>query len=495
MKRQASHWVKLVGTQRGMSLIGVMVSVGILGIISLAFTTMFTHMINSQNTTKFLSNLTNFNEEVRAHLSSKTACYESFKHLAMTSNSIHSIASLKNIDGSIKYALATPYGDRAFQIESMTLSLPAFAPGAYSGDAALRINYTAKSKVFGPAGRGREILIRVQKNSAHQLTECIALAKMTDGIWRRSPVDINRIFFIGGLTGIGTSMPIDMFHLHQGNFRHTKNDSWALQSTIAYSSIYHRHSAAIVGMRARGSMDSPLYPQAGDTLATFTGRDAIDGLTDTAFGGAAMTMLAAEDFSSTSKATSLNFATTPSNGVIQIDRMIITPSGDVGIGTASPSDKLHVMGDIRIGRGGTSGCLRSFSGGTIAGTCSSDARLKRNFRPLGSVSDKLLQISPKFYQWRSDEFPEKNFGDQEELGLVAQDLINVIPELVQRDEDGLYRVRYQRIPFYLIKGFKEQHEAMGSIDEKYAREIAALKSENRRLRDRLEAIESRLGLK
>ena len=222
------------------------------------------------------------------------------------------------------------------------------------------------------------------------------------------------------------------------------------------------------------------------------------------------------------------FIGTITNGPLQLytnntEKVRIDASGNVGIGTTAPADKLQVLGDIRVGTSGVNGCLKDFSGGTIVGTCSSDARLKRNFRLLGPVSDKLLKISPKFYQWRSEEFPEKHFGDQEELGLVAQDLLEVIPELVQIDDDGLYRVRYQQIPFYLIKGFAEQQEAIKSIDDKYSREIASLKIENaqikqesvkmrsdytqikaqseslqmqnRRLQQRLDAIEKKLNLK
>lgn len=135
-----------------------------------------------------------------------------------------------------------------------------------------------------------------------------------------------------------------------------------------------------------------------------------------------------------------------------------------------------------MGTAGSNGCLKDFGGGTITGTCSSDERLKQKFRLLGPVSEKLTQIAPKFYQWRKDEFPERHFGEQEELGLVAQDLLNIIPELVQIDEDGYYRVRYQRLPFYLIKGFAEHHEAISSIN----REIASLKAENIKLKARLE---------
>lgn len=152
---------------------------------------------------------------------------------------------------------------------------------------------------------------------------------------------------------------------------------------------------------------------------------------------------------------------------------ILNSNGNIGIGIINPADRLQVFGDVRVGNAATNGCLKDFSGGTITGTCTSDERLKKNFRNLGSVSEKLTQITPKFYQWRSSEFPEKRFGEHEELGLVAQDLLRVLPELVTKDSEGLYRVRYQQLPMYLIKAFKEQQDMIRESQD----EIANLKAE------------------
>ncbi|MCC6138767.1 MAG: tail fiber domain-containing protein, partial [Bdellovibrionaceae bacterium] len=124
--------------------------------------------------------------------------------------------------------------------------------------------------------------------------------------------------------------------------------------------------------------------------------------------------------------------------------------------------------------------------------CSSDARFKHSMRPLGRVTDKLIRVSPKFYRWRIKDFPEKYFGDQEELGLVAQELLEFMPELVSIDGDGFYRIRYQQLPFYLIKGFSEQQEAIRSIDEKYSRKISALEAENIQLKNNHVKIQSNI---
>ena len=64
------------------------------------------------------------------------------------------------------------------------------------------------------------------------------------------------------------------------------------------------------------------------------------------------------------------------------------PDGNVGIGTFTEiptiADKLQVFGDIRVGTTGTNGCIKDF-GGTIAGSCSSDRRFKKDITPFGHV--------------------------------------------------------------------------------------------------------------
>src|SRR5207247_1111332 len=72
-------------------------------------------------------------------------------------------------------------------------------------------------------------------------------------------------------------------------------------------------------------------------------------------------------------------------------RFSILASGNVGIGTTAPADKLDVNGDIRVGTG-TMGCVKDSDGTLIAGTCSSDLRLKTGITAFARVLDKLVQL-------------------------------------------------------------------------------------------------------
>ena len=97
---------------------------------------------------------------------------------------------------------------------------------------------------------------------------------------------------------------------------------------------------------------------------------------------------------------------------------------------------------------------------TLSGdlTVNSDARLKSNIISLGSTLAKLMQIDGKSYTMKSNERVNK-------IGLLAQDVAKVLPELVKKsdDSDGTLSVNYQGLIPVLINAIKEQQEEIKTI--------------------------------
>jgi len=90
---------------------------------------------------------------------------------------------------------------------------------------------------------------------------------------------------------------------------------------------------------------------------------------------------------------------------------------------------------------------------------SSDRNLKTNILPINNALDKINKLEGVSFNWKN--------GGGEELGLIAQDVEEVLPELViTNPKTGLKSVKYGNIVPVLIQAIKEQQK---QIDELKAR--------------------------
>ena len=98
-------------------------------------------------------------------------------------------------------------------------------------------------------------------------------------------------------------------------------------------------------------------------------------------------------------------------------------------------------------------------GGSVTASCGllvcSDLRYKRNIIPLNNSLENILKINGVRYDLRKEEFPEKNFSNQPQIGFIAQDLEKIFPEMVFTDEKGYKSVDYARLTPVLVEALKE----------------------------------------
>ena len=124
-------------------------------------------------------------------------------------------------------------------------------------------------------------------------------------------------------------------------------------------------------------------------------------------------------------------------------------NGNVGIGMAPNSytvfmqtytDKFSIAGN-----------------GYISGSWNqgSDIRFKKNIIPLKDSLQKVLLLQGVNYDWRQDEFPSMNFGHGRQVGVIAQDVEKVVPEIVSTGTNGYKSVAYDRLGPILIEAVKE----------------------------------------
>jgi hypothetical protein len=148
----------------------------------------------------------------------------------------------------------------------------------------------------------------------------------------------------------------------------------------------------------------------------------------------------------------LNLGTPTTNPIMSLNN-----NGNVGIGTApSTIFKLDVAGATHA---------TSFP-------TSSDARLKTNIAPLTNVLEKLQQIHGLSFDWNEVYQSLGRSSGRREIGVIAQEVEAVFPELVSTwGEQGYRAVDYGRLTAVLIEAVKE------------------LKAENEELKRRIEALE------
>ena len=127
-----------------------------------------------------------------------------------------------------------------------------------------------------------------------------------------------------------------------------------------------------------------------------------------------------------------------------------------------------VVDNATIGHNSDTDLLTVASGSlTIAGDLitSSDTNLKSNISSLGPVLTKLISLNPKRYTMNNDK------DQKEKIGLLAQDVQAVFPELV--DENGEFMsVNYQALIPILISALNEQTKRNESLKQR----IESLKS-------------------
>ena len=87
----------------------------------------------------------------------------------------------------------------------------------------------------------------------------------------------------------------------------------------------------------------------------------------------------------------------------------------------------------------------------------SDARFKENVQPLADSLDKILKLRGVQFDWKRDEFPEHNFSQDRQVGFIAQEVAEVLPDLVAGGdgEDEFYSVSYGRLVPILVEAIKE----------------------------------------
>ena len=88
----------------------------------------------------------------------------------------------------------------------------------------------------------------------------------------------------------------------------------------------------------------------------------------------------------------------------------------------------------------------------------SDATLKTNVQTLTNPLDAVKQMRGVSFDWISNS--------KSEVGVIAQEIESVIPQLVNTNEHGIKSVKYGNIVAVLIEAIKEQQAQIDALSKK-----------------------------
>ena len=180
---------------------------------------------------------------------------------------------------------------------------------------------------------------------------------------------------------------------------------------------------------------------------------------------------------------------------------ITTGSNNIDIGNVGAVES----NTIRIGTSGTQTAtfIAGISGATASGgatvfvnasgqlgTLTSSRRFKTDIKPMDDASSVLHSLKPVTFHYKS-EIDAKGIA---QFGLIAEEVEKVCPDLVIRDEKGeLQTVRYEQVNAMLLNEFLKEHKRIAEMKKEEQSQLAALRSENAKLREENAANAKRLA--
>jgi hypothetical protein len=120
----------------------------------------------------------------------------------------------------------------------------------------------------------------------------------------------------------------------------------------------------------------------------------------------------------------------------------------IGVGTAAST----TAGEIR-------------ATGDITAFFSSDIRLKENITPIPNALQKVNEISGNTYDWK-EGYDEVHSHKGNDVGVIAQEIEQILPQIVTNRDNGFKAVQYEKIIPLLIEAIKELSAKVDRLENK-----------------------------
>jgi hypothetical protein len=126
---------------------------------------------------------------------------------------------------------------------------------------------------------------------------------------------------------------------------------------------------------------------------------------------------------------------------------VVLKGGNLGVGTLTPGYRLQV------GNSGDGSTARANAWNTF-----SDRKLKKDIVEIENPSEKLEHLNGYYYYWKEGSDKTR------QVGVIAQEVEEVLPEIVSTDAEGIKSLDYSKLTPLLIEVLKEQQEIIKKLE-------------------------------
>jgi hypothetical protein len=208
-------------------------------------------------------------------------------------------------------------------------------------------------------------------------------------------------------------------------------------------------------------------------VTTLEGKDISITLTGDVTGTGTITDLANVSFATTIAANSVALGTDTTGdyvGTITGGTGVTSTGATTGEGiahTISIGQAVATSSDVRfnslgVGMAASTTAGRIDASGDIVAFSTSDKNFKENITPIENPIQKIRMISGNTYDWKAD-MKEFHGFEGNDVGVIAQEIEAVLPQLVTTRETGYKAVKYDKLVALLIEGIKAQQNQIDSL--------------------------------
>jgi multidrug efflux pump subunit AcrB len=134
--------------------------------------------------------------------------------------------------------------------------------------------------------------------------------------------------------------------------------------------------------------------------------------------------------------------------------------------TIDSSQDVKIEESLGIGVAASSTTGRLDCSNDVVAFSTSDKRLKENIKPLDNALNKIKKINGVEFDWKELTEEEKKtiHGNKgHDVGVIAQEIEEVLPEVVTTRDSGYKAVKYEKIVPLLIQAIKEQQQQIEEL--------------------------------